>query len=240
MHIFVAIGGLAFLILIHEAGHFFTALAVKMRPRRFYIFFPPAIVKWKRKGIEYGIGAIPLGGYVKIPGMHKPAGADVESQFGPAIEEAPWLATHVEPVKVALDEGRLEDARAGLDGLREALERSELSDPARKAAERSLTDTDDALAQDAYWRAPVWKRVTVIAAGPLTNLLFAVVCLAVVFMLGVPSKVDQTIATVDPGTPAATIVQAGDKIVASIEGIGTMTHTAVAEQPAARTSTAGK
>jgi regulator of sigma E protease len=214
VHIFVAIGGLAFLILIHEAGHFFTALAVKMRPRRFYIFFPPAIVKWRRKGIEYGIGAIPLGGYVKIPGMHKPAGADVEGQFGPAIEEAPWLAAHVEPVKVALDEGRLEDARAGLDGLREALERSELSDPARKPAERSLTDTDDALAQDAYWRAPVWKRVTVIAAGPLTNLLFAVVCLAVVFMLGVPSKVDQTIATVDPGTPAATIVQAGDKIVA--------------------------
>ena len=132
VHIFVAIGGLAFLILIHEAGHFFTALAVKMRPRRFYIFFPPAIVKWRRKGIEYGIGAIPLGGYVKIPGMHKPAGADVEGQFGPAIEEAPWLAAHVEPVKVALDEGRLEDARAGLDGLREALERSELSDPARK------------------------------------------------------------------------------------------------------------
>ncbi len=214
VHIFVTIGGLAFLILIHEAGHFFTALAVKMRPRRFYIFFPPAIVKWRRKGIEYGIGAIPLGGYVKIPGMHKPAGADVEGQFGPAIEEAPWLAAHVEPVKVALDEGRLEDARAGLDGLRGALERSELSDPARKAAERSVTDTDDALAQDAYWRAPVWKRVTVIAAGPLTNLLFAVVCLAVVFMLGVPSKVDQTIATVDSGTPAATIVQAGDKIVA--------------------------
>ena len=83
MNILVAIGGLAFLILIHEAGHFFTALAVKMRPRRFYIFFPPAIVKWQRKGIEYGIGAIPLGGYVKIPGMHKPAGADLEGQFGP-------------------------------------------------------------------------------------------------------------------------------------------------------------
>jgi membrane-associated protease RseP (regulator of RpoE activity) len=52
MNILVAIGGLAFLILIHEAGHFFTALAVKMRPRRFYIFFPPAIVMWKRMGIE--------------------------------------------------------------------------------------------------------------------------------------------------------------------------------------------
>jgi regulator of sigma E protease len=214
MNIFVAIGGLAFLILIHEAGHFFTALAVKMRPRRFYIFFPPAIVKWQRKGIEYGIGAIPLGGYVKIPGMHKPAGADLEGQFGPAIDEAPWLAAHLEPVATALDEERLQDARTGLGDLRAAVERSDLSDSARKSAERGLTDTDDAVAEDAYWRAPVWKRVTVIAAGPLTNLVFAIVLLAVVFMLGVPSKVDRTIATVDSGTPAAEIVRAGDTIVA--------------------------
>ena len=41
MNLAIAIGGLAFLILIHELGHFVTALAVKMRPRRFYIFFPP-------------------------------------------------------------------------------------------------------------------------------------------------------------------------------------------------------
>ncbi len=214
MNILVAIGGLAFLILIHEAGHFFTALAVKMRPRRFYIFFPPAIVKWERKGIEYGIGAIPLGGYVKIPGMHKPAGSDLEGQFGPAVDEAPWLAAHLEPVTTALDEGKLPEARAGLEDLRAAVERSDLSEPARKAAERGLGDTDDALADDAYWRAPIWKRVTVIAAGPLTNLVFAIVLLAIVFMLGVPSKVDSTIATVDPGTPAAEIVLAGDTIVA--------------------------
>ncbi len=214
MNILVAIGGLAFLILIHEAGHFFTALAVKMRPRRFYIFFPPAIVKWERKGIEYGIGAIPLGGYVKIPGMHKPAGSDLEGQFGPAVDEAPWLAAHLEPVTTALDEGKLPEARAGLEDLRAAVERSDLSEPARKAAERGLGDTDDALADDAYWRAPIWKRVTVIAAGPLTNLVFAIVLLAIVFMLGVPSKVDSTIATVDPGTPAAEIVRAGDTIVA--------------------------
>jgi len=214
VNIFVAIAGLAFLILIHEAGHFFTALAVKMRPRRFYIFFPPAILKWQRKGIEYGIGAIPLGGYVKIPGMHAPAAGDLEAQFGRAIDEAPWLAAHLEPVKIALDEGRLEDARGGLGDLRAALERSELSDPARRSAERGLSDTDDSLAPDAYWRAPTWKRVTVIAAGPATNLVFAIVLLAVVFMLGVPSKVDPTIAKVDAGTPAATIVRPGDTIVA--------------------------
>jgi regulator of sigma E protease len=214
MNVSIAILGLALLILVHEAGHFFTARAVGMTPRRFYIGFPPALVKVRRRGIEYGIGAIPLGGYVKIPGMHKPAGSDLEGQFGPAIDEAPWLAAHLEPITKALDEERLQDARTGLGDLRAAVERSDLSDPARKSAERGLTDTDDAVADDAYWRAPVWKRVTVIAAGPLTNLVFAIVLLAIVFMLGVPSKVDRTIATVDPGTPAAEIVRAGDTIVA--------------------------
>ena len=45
MNIAVAIAGLAFLILIHEAGHFFAARVVRMRPRKFYVFFPPVLVK---------------------------------------------------------------------------------------------------------------------------------------------------------------------------------------------------
>jgi regulator of sigma E protease len=73
MSVLIAIVGLALLILIHEAGHFFTARAVGMRPRKFYLGFPPALVKTTRDGIEYGVGMIPFGGYVKIPGMHRPA-----------------------------------------------------------------------------------------------------------------------------------------------------------------------
>ena len=214
MNVAVAIGGLAFLILIHEAGHFFVALAVRMRPRRFYIFFPPPLVKRVRNGIEYGIGTIPLGGYVKIPGMHKPAAGDLESSFGRALEEAPWLTRHVEPVKASLDEGRLDDARAALPDLRAAVERSDLSEGARRAASRALTEVDDGLAPDAYWRAPTWKRVAVILAGPGTNLVFAIALLAVVFMLGVPDAVSRRVDKVDPGTPAARILQPGDEIVA--------------------------
>ena len=86
MSVFVAIVGLAFLILIHEAGHFFTALAVGMRPRKFYVGFPPPLVKVRRRGIEYGIGTIPLGGYVKIPGMHRPAARDLDFRLQHAID----------------------------------------------------------------------------------------------------------------------------------------------------------
>jgi regulator of sigma E protease len=214
LNIAVAIGGLAFLILIHEAGHFFTALAVRMRPRRFYIFFPPALVKRVHNGIEYGVGMIPLGGYVKIPGMHKPAGRDLEGQLESAIDEAPWLDRYVEPVRASLEADRLEDAARDLPDLRLAVERAELSEPARKSAERALTDVEDALSGDAYWRAPVWKRVAVILAGPGTNFVFAVLLLAVVFMLGVPADVTSKVALVDGSLPAAQHLQPGDQIVA--------------------------
>jgi regulator of sigma E protease len=216
LNIAVAIAGLAFLILIHEAGHFSTALGVRMRPRRFYIFFPPAIVKRVHNGIEYGIGAIPLGGYVKIPGMHKPAAGDLDAHLGRALEEAPWLERYVTPVKAALEAGDLQAARDALPALREAVGRADLSEPAGKSAGRGLTDVDDGLSSDAYWRAPIWKRVVVILAGPMTNLLFAVLLLAVVFMLGVPTatKVERVV----PGSPAAAAgIRPGDDIKA-IEG----------------------
>lgn len=215
MNVAVAIAGLALLIVLHEAGHFFVAVAVGMRPRKFYVFFPPALVKRTRNGIEYGIGSIPLGGYVKIPGMHRPAAGDLDAHLERAVGEAPWLARHLEPVKSLLTEGRLEEARTALPELSETLARTQLSEPARRGAERGITETDDALSPEAYWRAPAWKRIAVIFAGPATNLVFAVVLLAVVYMLGVPSEITGKVHTVVPGTPAEAIgLRAGDTIVA--------------------------
>jgi regulator of sigma E protease len=213
MSLAIAIGGLAFLIVIHEAGHFVTALAVRMRPRRFYIFFPPALVKRTWRGIEYGIGSIPLGGYVKIPGMHRPAAGDLEAHLNRAVQEAPWLADVAAPAKRALAEERFSDARHPLQELRAEIARADLSEAARRQAERGLTDLEDSLSPEAYWRAPAWKRIAVILAGPATNLLFAVAALTVVFMLGVPEVV-RTIAEVTPNSPAAAAgLRPGDRIV---------------------------
>jgi regulator of sigma E protease len=210
----IAIGGLAFLILIHEAGHFFTALAVKMRPRRFYVFFPPALVKRTWRGIEYGVGSIPLGGYVKIPGMHRPAAGDLEAHLDGAIREAPWLADVAAPAKKALSEENAAEAGAAVSELRAAVTRAELSEPVRRQAERGLTDVEDGLSADAYWRAPAWKRIAVILAGPATNLVFAVAALAVVFMLGV-QEATRTVAEVTPSSPAAAAgLHPGDHVLA--------------------------
>jgi regulator of sigma E protease len=61
--------GFALLIILHEAGHFVAAKAVGMRVERFSLFFGRML--WSRRvgETEYGIAAIPLGGYVKITGM---------------------------------------------------------------------------------------------------------------------------------------------------------------------------
>ena len=67
---FLTIVGFAALIILHELGHFIAAKRVGMRVERFALFFPPLLFKVRRGETECGIGAIPLGGYVRITGMN--------------------------------------------------------------------------------------------------------------------------------------------------------------------------
>jgi regulator of sigma E protease len=62
---------LSILIILHESGHFLLAKLFKTRVEKFYLFFDPwfSLVKKKIGETEYGIGWLPLGGYVKISGM---------------------------------------------------------------------------------------------------------------------------------------------------------------------------
>ncbi|MDX6636611.1 MAG: regulator of sigma protease [Solirubrobacterales bacterium] len=143
--------GFAALVILHEAGHFAAAKAVGMRVEKFYLFFPPAIFKRKRGETEYGVGAIPLGGFVKITGMN------------PQEELPPEIAPR------------------------------------------------------AYYAQPVWKRIVVIAAGPLVNIVIAFLLL---FFLafGVQKATTLTVAGIQKGTPAAHVLKTGDRIV-SVDGI---------------------
>ena len=208
----VAVLGLALLVLIHEAGHFFTARALGMRPRRFYLGFPPAIAKFTRGGIEYGIGAIPLGGYVKIPGMHRPAPSDLDAHFGRALHEAPELTGSVERMRRRLERGEFTEG-VELAALEASVGGVDLSPRARRSAERGLNELRDALGDDAYWRARTWKRIAVIFAGPGTNLVFAVALLAIVFAFGV-RVASLDVDEVQPGSPADLAgLRSGDRIV---------------------------
>lgn len=81
---------LSLLVIIHEGGHFLFSRLFKVRVEKFYIFFDPwfSLFKFKPKNsdTEYGIGWIPLGGYVKISGMIDES-MDTEQMKQPA---QPW------------------------------------------------------------------------------------------------------------------------------------------------------
>jgi len=71
LRIIQVILALSILVIFHEFGHYTFARLFKIRVEQFYLFFPPAIFKWKPKksDTEFGIGSIPLGGFCKISGM---------------------------------------------------------------------------------------------------------------------------------------------------------------------------
>ena len=88
--ILAALGFMA-LIVLHELGHFVVAKAVGMRVERFSLFFPPLL--WRRQGkgeTEYAIGAIPLGGYVKISGMNPHEALPPEVAPRAYYRQKPW------------------------------------------------------------------------------------------------------------------------------------------------------
>lgn len=69
-------------------------------------------------------------------------------------------------------------------------------------------------AHRAYYRQPVWKRIVVIGAGPLVNIVLAFVILAGVFMARGPVEPPLVVGTVEQGLPAAGKLQSGDQLIA--------------------------
>jgi regulator of sigma E protease len=82
--------GFAALIILHEFGHFLAAKATGMRVERFSLFFPPLLARVRRGETEYAIGAIPLGGYVKISGMSPHEDLTPEVAPRAYLKQPPW------------------------------------------------------------------------------------------------------------------------------------------------------
>jgi regulator of sigma E protease len=190
--------GLTFVIFVHELGHFLVAKACGVKCEKFYVGFdffefripftkwkvPRSLVKFQWGETEYGIGSLPLGGYVKMLGQDDdPRNAETEAArirseaiadpSGPppqTPEEAPVPAQTVEGKTVLLD-------------------------------------------PRSYPAKSVPARMAIISAGVIMNLIFGVILAAIAFSGGV-RELPATIGAVTPGSPAWTAgIVPGSKIL---------------------------
>jgi regulator of sigma E protease len=221
----VAIGGLLLLVFIHELGHFIAAKSVGMRATRFSVGFGPALLSRTRGDTEYRLAVLPLGGYVRIVGMARPRPADLAT-VGEAVDKAQSKRPADRPDRLGPAYRRLtaaltagEDAalKPLADELQSALEAdADLIDAERLSwCRREVDRVRDDVDPHCYWRADVWRRVVVIAAGPFANVLAAVVILTAFFWSGPPqfrvtTKVDQVVHS-SPASHAG--LRSGDVVV---------------------------
>jgi regulator of sigma E protease len=179
----LVVAGFCALIILHEFGHFIAAKATGMRVERFFLFFPPKLVSFRRGETEYGIGMIPLGGFVKITGMNP---EELEAaEGGEQVERKPGLMEKIE----GADSGT--ETPAALEGP---------------------TPVPPEVLERAYYNQPVWKRVVVIGAGPAMNILIAFVVLFFL-AFGTERATTLEIGSVQANTPAQGALKSGDQII---------------------------
>jgi regulator of sigma E protease len=214
-------------VFVHELGHFLAAKAVGMRVTKFYVGFPPAVAKRTFGETEYGIGLIPLGGFVRIVGMGRPRGRDLHA-CGEAVEkaaerrppeQADLLTPALERARTSLDSGDPAAVAEALERLGSALESDvELIDEERVAwCRKELQRVGEDADARAYWRQATWRRITAIVAGPAANVLTAFVVLFAFYALGVPKYVPTTqVQQVQVSSPAQRMgLMPGDVVIAA-------------------------
>ncbi|RBY79695.1 RIP metalloprotease [Blastococcus sp. TF02A-26] len=129
--------GLLFSIGFHEYGHFMWARKFGMRVPQFFVGFGPTVFSRTRGETEFGIKAIPMGGFIRIVGM-----------IPPAEEGESKRATRMRTFIAEVRGQALNDVRPGDEGR-------------------------------VFYAKPWWQRVVVMSAGPLHNLLLAIVFFAI-------------------------------------------------------------
>jgi regulator of sigma E protease len=218
--------GFAVLVILHEAGHFVAAKAVGMRVERFSLFFGPLLVKFRRGETEYGIGPIPLGGYVKITGM-----SPREEQY--KQQELTELGEQTIEIQGELD-GTRDDDQQRRQELQAQLQKTNALIAAGQ------TELDE-IRRRAYYNQAVWKRIVVILAGPVVNLLVAfVIVWALYLSIGQPVAIKR-VEAIQKGSPAAAVLKPGDRILSvdRVTGSPAAIHTAIAKHRCPGTQTNG-
>lgn len=246
-NILIMVVVLSILVFLHEGGHFLAARAFGVRVSEFMIGLPGPSISRVWKGTRYGITMVPLGGYVRIAGM-EPGPED------PLLARALQVATEEGEIGIArfaelvgVDEERAQEladalvswdvaafqtmklpaGTVGPDGA------DEVTNLVAHAAPRQVADPDaylDEARQGTYRALSTWKRIVVLAAGVVVNLIAAVLIFASVLSIQGYNVPTPTLDEVTADGPAAAAgIQTGDRIV-NIEGVPTPDWEAVISQ----------
>ena len=184
---------LVVLVAVHEFGHFWVARRCGVKVLRFSIGFGPVLpgCRWHdSQGTEYVIAAIPLGGYIKMLGEMDPLEAD-QTPDGSADAAGSEVTGTTQPPG---DPAAIAAAGVSLP--------SPLQSPGNSAADGAVTDGLDPEEDRAFNRKPVSQRIAITAAGPIANLLLAVLAYWFVFMAG-ERGLAPVVGSVEQGSVAA-------------------------------------
>ena len=177
INVLMVVVGLGMVIFVHELGHFLVAKLCGVKCEKFYLgfdFFGLKLCKFQRGETEYGIGIFPLGGYVKMLGQEdNPARLREELQRATAAQEEAEQADGAEEGSAAAEQSTEEHAAQQPPAEQIDLE----------AARAALYDPRSYLAQS------VPKRMAIISAGVIMNVIFAFVVAVIGYALGVEQVV---------------------------------------------------
>jgi regulator of sigma E protease len=210
------------LIVIHEGGHFLMARAFGVKVHEFMIGLPGPAIRLRGKKTTYGITAIPLGGYVRIAGMEP---GPEEPLLGPVLATVTRNGT-ADAFEVATELGidetqadRLLVTLADWDAL-EAIEGDEYRYRSKFAADAASDPVSllDQARSVTYRALSTSKRIGVLSAGVVLNLITAVLVFTVVLSAFGYYQETMRIETLAPDSAAEKAgLQAGDKIL-SLDG----------------------
>lgn len=213
--ILVIVVGLAVSIALHEIGHLVPAKKFGVRVGQYMIGFGPTLFSRKVGETQYGVKAIPLGGYISMAGMYPPTEAETAA-------EAEATAGGERPQRAG-------KAGGGFFAT--------MVQDARSANDETLQGDDD---ERVFYKLPVYKRVIIMLGGPVMNLLLAIVLFTVLFSaIGLQqgtttvSAVSQCVlpagstqtecATSDPVAPAAAAGMLPGDVIVSVDGTAVST-----------------
>lgn len=228
----------AVLVVVHEAGHFAMAKKVGVRVLRFSIGYPPKVFGLRRGETEYSIGATPFGGYVRMLGDEvgeEPKPEELTMylhEVGLDLTGAARERGVVQAGGEFDDHLRLIADRVGGSGtgvahsiigrelkpdeallLDEVRRQPKVDDAIKTLAEHPPAKLIEAYCARAFPTQPLGKRVLIVLAGPLANIIFAPILLTLVFMTGVPELLPIVGRTTNNLPAAKAGLLSGDRIL---------------------------